>query len=305
MAATAPHPSPTLPEEILAMLPAEVRHMQPEMIRDRWHRYELAGQPFYPSVTTCIGKLDKPALKYWYSGLVADFVVAQMARLDGPFEDENQRNQTLKEVWDILRDRDKLKGVPDMEKEEKADFGTKFHLIAERYGRGEPVKLDQFDEDIQTRGARLLKFFQQHRVKPYLVEFPVMNDTYHYAGTPDLLCGAEFNDGLGYCLTLIDYKTGESGYDVREGKKKQFYPLEHGLQLNALAHGEFYYDTQDQEKRPLPPIERLVVVSAKKETLKAWSWPRDPRLFASFVAGLTHYETEAAKIEPRLIGEVV
>lgn len=280
-------------EPILAMLPVEPVHMQTELIRDRWHRYILGGEAARPSVTTIINHLVQAWMEFYVQAQAAEVVTNQAKRLEGPFASDEEMLRVSEEVLRFFKDPEAIKSAIRAHAADRADFGTKFHLIAERIALGQPVNFAAIDPKLRGRCELFFNFAQAHRLRPLMIEFPCLSDAHFYAGTADLLSLAEFQGFSRPVLCLMDYKTGDGGYVERKGKM-EFY-LEHGMQLNALAACDHYFDTTDMTKKPFPRPELLVTLAVKEDHIAAWAWPFSPQLEASFLAGLVHYHTKKAK----------
>lgn len=288
----------------------EFTRMQPELVRDRWHRYKLGDEPVRPSITTVIGKMDKPSLLWWAAGMAAAKVVCHAEAVDA---DPNKAEEFLK----LCHDYKAIRKTFDESRGEKADIGTQCHYIAERFARVEPVKYDDMLAGVKDR-MHLFETFLQ-RLKPvfHLAEFPCFSDAYWFAGTPDAYLSLDLNDGRGVCRWLWDYKSGAGLYGCdkeepedpiekvywrnRSKNGEAIFPVENAMQLTAVSMCEFYYDTASMSRKPLPPIDRLGVVSIRPDACELWEWPMEPIFKHAFVGLLAVEKMQKAKTEPKLI----
>lgn len=171
--------------------------------RDGTRIYEHNGEVF-PSVTTILGNIDKPALIYWAAKQVAEFAYDN------------------RPAWETL-DRDAavdlLKRSPYRSTNKAANLGSLIHEIAEARANGTqhpPVppaatgKVAAFDQWVDDWQPTIIA-----------TELEVYNRAVGYAGTGDLWCNI---DGT---PTIVDIKTG-----------KGVYP-EVTLQTTAYANAEF------------------------------------------------------------------
>src|SRR6266568_649913 len=83
----------------------------------RWYVWPNTGERF-PSVTTILSVIDKPALKRWAAKMTAEYAVSNL------------------HIWDQLDDAaavDLLKGAPFRYTEKRSDLGTAVHEAVDRY----------------------------------------------------------------------------------------------------------------------------------------------------------------------------
>jgi len=141
--------------------------------------YRLADGTKVQGVTTIIGILNKPALVYW----------AYKRGKDG---------------LDLYESRDKA-----------ADAGTLAHDMIQTYlhgGEPDTVVINaSVTEDVKDQATtaflNFLEWAQARKLKPVLIEEPLVSEEYRYGGTPDLI--AQIDDGL---LAVVDWKTSAGIY---------------------------------------------------------------------------------------------
>jgi hypothetical protein len=178
--------------------------------RGRNHAYTINGMKAV-GVTTAISKgLPKPALMYW-----AARCVAEEALNLAPDEWAALKNLQRPEAVDYL------KKAPTRMRDDAAVRGTKVHNIAEKLTKGQEVDVP---EELRGHVESAMRFLDEWKVKPLLVENTVGSYRWGYGGTFDIV--GEVPDGR---RILFDYKTGKSGIwpDV-------------ALQLAAYRHADAY-----------------------------------------------------------------
>lgn len=178
--------------------------------RGRNHGYTINGEKAW-GVTTAMSKgLPKPALVYWAARCAAE------------------------EAWDYFTDpvtrlrldRDEvithLKRAHIRKRDDAAVRGTKVHHYAEQIMRG--ADSIEVPEELAGHVKSAIRFMDEWRVRPLLIERTIGSYQWGYAGTFDLI--AELPDGR---RVLFDYKTGASG----------IWP-DTALQLAAYRHADAY-----------------------------------------------------------------
>jgi hypothetical protein len=293
----APEP-PTLPD-VIDVETAEYQRMEPELVRDRWHRYKLGDGPIYPSITTVIGMYDKSGPLCWWAGDMSyKAVMSQVEIIEKNPEDE----KACEEAWNKIKDRKYVRGAFDADRGKKGDIGTQFHLVASRYATNQPIKVDDLLPEVRSRCLLFEQVLKTLKPRIILEEFPCFNDSLWYAGTPDWLVRMDIGDGRGTCTWLLDHKTGESAYKIREGGKDQILPAEHWMQLTAGARAEYFYDTKHMRRVPMPRIERLGIFSVREDAVELWEWPLDdPAPWHAFVGLISAYHLSKSKAVPRKV----
>jgi ATP-dependent exoDNAse (exonuclease V) beta subunit len=167
------------------------------------------------SVTTLIGAgLPKPALVGWAANVTAEYAVDK------------------REVWQPLAEDDReaaikhLAGIRYQSSGKAMARGTDVHKAAERLNLGLPP---DHEPHLQPYVDQYLQFLADHSPTILMAEAPVYSQTYHYAGTLDLIL--ELEDRI--CVT--DIKTTDRGKD--SPKRRPPYP-DIALQLCAYARAE-------------------------------------------------------------------
>lgn len=267
--------------------------MQPELVRDRWHRYKLGDEKVRPSVTTIKNKLAMgDALQWWAGDCSYKAVMSQWEIIESRPDDTAAVEQAIRNI----KDRKFVRGAFDRDRAGKADIGSQVHMVVDRYAHGQAVKVDDLLEEARTRCLLFEQFIAKARPRVLLAEFPCFNDGLWYAGTADQLWRWDCGDGRGEQTWLIDFKTGASAYCERENG--WIFPLGDWLQLTSLARCDFYYDTYRQERIPMPKIERMGVVAIHEGAVRLWEWPQSDIAWHAFIGLRVCYDLEKAKTEP-------
>lgn len=190
---------------------------------DRYYRHPVTGDR-YPSVTTIIKVLDKPALVPWAAGLVADAVLDD---LDG---------------WARLAEQDRaetrrtLVALPRKTADDAAARGSSIHDWLQAAAEGRDVA--EIERNLTPEARTFLPsakgFLDDWQPEFVYAERSVFGDG--YAGTADFWAHLP---GIG--LAIGDYKTGKNG--------RRLYP-EVALQLAALRFAE---EMADPDDRVVPP----------------------------------------------------
>lgn len=156
--------------------------------------YELNGVT-YPSVTTILGQLDKPALKNWAANCAVEFIEEHI--------DEIQNPRGPHTIADILgRARTAFTAVSSAAK----SIGTEVHRMIEEYiMTGKDPK--QTSEAAANSFLGFLEWESKNNVRWLASEITLFHEHIGYAGTAD--ARAVINDHE----YIIDFKTSKSIYD--------------------------------------------------------------------------------------------
>lgn len=199
--------------------------------RDRDHTYYLAGERV-PSVTTCTGVLNKPALLWWAAKEAATWAAENPDQLalvgrEG-FVDEATRAH--------MRARDTASKV-----------GTDLHAHAEKLAStGEAPDVPEADLAMVVQAADFLDAMQ---VDTIVSERAVFHDTFLYAGRVDLIATIRGQ------VWLLDFKTGKSGVWPEMALQQAAYRFATHMQG----------PTPDSADEPMPPISHVGIVWVRPE----------------------------------------
>ena len=230
----------------------------------RLYRHPLTGE-LAPSVTTIISQINKPRLVGWSARLAAEYAISE---------------------WDSLGElspygrKEAIRYAHERERDKASDLGTQVHLAIEHFVNGEPF---EHSKEVSPFMTSFTRFLMEKRPEFLRAETTVWNRTYGYAGTADIIAVI---DGKTY---LADWKSGRSLHS------------EVGLQLSALAHGEFIITPEGQELE-MPHIDAVAAIHIRPR-----SWRFAPvncfeENFSAFLAAreLYYWSTE---VSPRVLGE--
>jgi hypothetical protein len=185
----------------------------------------------YPSVTTVLKRVAKPALMQWVADQTAAFAIKNIDYLQRNEDELNWR--FLRFYWsrepDLVGTAIRLyhEGVRD----DSAEIGTNIHEFAEAE-IGDAVYPTIDSQETEEMVAALDEWLSQHEITSHHSEFTMVNDSKQYAGTGDadwtITCLHDdpcFGEE-GAFRTLVDLKSARHTWP------------EHGYQLAALANGE-------------------------------------------------------------------
>lgn len=242
--------------------------------RDAKHRYSWMGGPLVPGVTTVQGMKDKSGpLVGWAKREVAACAVRnidmlhQMVQTGGP-------DAAL--TW--------LKNLPDYQRDNSADVGTRVHEALEAIALGvEPVMDDEVAPFVASWRRDFLEPF-----KPEFraVEFMVFSERYQYGGTGDAAAV------IGGELWMLDYKSGTG-----------IYP-DTGLQLAALRWADWVGLPGDPKKYAVPQATRFGVVHVRPEATVFREYRVTSEEFDAFLACRRLYRW-VNEVSPRVMGETL
>lgn len=175
---------------------------------DKSRFYNVKGKE-YPSVTTILGCIGKPALIAWAAKVEREMVIEESARL---YETIIETPKMSRTAW-ITTLNDRLGKTKASQKEltKASEIGSQAHqwiewtLKAELLHEAGPCPV--ISSQAQLAVSAWTRWRNSVKLKPILCEQPVWSEEHGYAGTMDLL--AEVN-GI---PTLIDWKTGKAIYN--------------------------------------------------------------------------------------------
>lgn len=200
-----------------------------------------------PSVTAILNDTWPKQLTKWAAETVSGYALEHWDELSGlPLRERAKRMETS--VWE-RRDKAALRG-------------TEIHRHGEQLAL--TGSTDVPDEHLGPVEA-YRDFLVEWQVRPVVVERPVLNRRYGYAGRPDLL--AELGDGH---LWLLDLKTGGNLYETNV------------LQAAGYANAEVYLD-EDKTERPWPRPERCGIVHILPDAVELRPISVDARAFRTFL----------------------
>jgi hypothetical protein len=218
--------------------------------RGRMYVHPVSGD-YLPSITACIGVIDKPALVGWAAKETA---IAAFAN-----------RFALVRVKDEGAALDMLKNARYRSSGEKAKVGTTVHAICEALARDEKLP-DDFDEAHMPYVDAFMGFVSEYSPRFTLVEATVFSDRYRYAGTFDFLAVID------ELLILGDHKTGKGVYE------------EVALQLAAARYADFVWDRLTGDLQPMPEIQGCIAVHLQRDGARVYNIEAGEAAFQAFVA---------------------
>jgi hypothetical protein len=181
------------------------------MKRTETHRgrfYDANGKR-YPSVTTILSCISKPALMYWGAKVEREMVIAEAAS----FYDELANAGRISKLGFVTQLAQRIGKEQASKKllEKAGDIGSQAHQRIEWLLRGELCQKVGYEPPIGPEAQIAVDAWQQWRKKvnfrPLAVESMVVSHIHGFAGTQDCL-SAEI-DGV---VTQCDWKTGKAVY---------------------------------------------------------------------------------------------
>lgn len=222
--------------------------------RGSGHSYEDDRGPL-TGVTTALGTaLAKPALTKWAARLSAEYVV---------------------DHWDELQDMTPtarmaaVAGAHAVRNRSALKRGSEIHKHGEQLAR--TGETEELPPELVGPIRSYATWLDRHRVQPLVVEAPVVNRRWRYAGTLDLIAVVDAEPWL------LDLKTAALPW------KGQPYP-ESVLQLTAYRNAEAML--KDGEEVPLPPIERVGVLYVQPDECVLVEVHPDEDAFRAFTCAL-------------------
>lgn len=201
----------------------------------RSYIWEPTGENF-PSVTTILNAMAKPALVGWGIKMVATGALERF--------DEWVAIRTAQGDESAIR---YLKSLPYERRDRAADAGSAVHGAIEAAAKGLtpprwPTSLDGFRKQYE-------RFLAAHRPRWITSEATVFSRSAGYAGTLDAI--AEVGDRR----LLIDAKTGERIYD------------EAALQLAAYRYAD-WIDLGDGAESPIPDVDGCAILHLRPQSFQ-------------------------------------
>jgi len=192
-----------------------------KLTRDRWGRYRVPGSSLpFPSSTTVIGQVDKPALKFWFakqsSKHMRDLILEKLANQEATLE--SLRSMDIDALMKEAKER------PSIMAEDAADLGTRAHEAIDEYNKTGENKEHPVTDDIRSPFEAYLSWLKEYEVQPLGSEVTVWSMEYRYAGTLDLPCTLRAPSWDKPRLYINDHKTASA-----------IYP-EYLMQLASYAH---------------------------------------------------------------------
>jgi hypothetical protein len=234
--------------------------------------YTLDDGSQYPSVTTILSVIGKPALINWAANMERELVINASADLYEDLPGPKFPKMSRPVYITTLKDRLGKEKAHVKELARAGDIGTQVHARIEwevRKALGQKVG----DEPVlQQEALSAFSVWQEWSVaanfRPLLCEQAVFSKKYQYAGTMDLM--AEMRDADGKMIkVIVDWKTGKAIYD------------------EALLQNTAYIQALIEMEHAQAPINGLIVRLPKtgtdpKPETRLISWAEQEKLFRVF-----------------------
>ena len=186
---------------------------------EKSHRYKLDGA-WVPGVTTILGVLNKPALTKWAASQVAEYVADHRDAITHLYAAGRGPMVAA------------LKETPWQKRDDAADRGTSLHDFAERLLRDEEVEVPEALAPVMEHAMR---FLDEWKVEPLLIEAAVGSREHLYAGKLDL------------AAAYVNPVTGERGVGIFDWKSGKRIYASACFQLNAYGQAEFHGQRGDEQ----------------------------------------------------------
>jgi hypothetical protein len=148
---------------------------EPKSAGRRYYPYE--GDAF-PSVTTILGVLDKPALLYWAANSAVEAIAENLAELRDPATTDMRIQMILGDAKKNFRKKSK----------DACDIGTLIHdAIQIHLAGGDPSKILDGKDAAQNGFLAFLQWADRVKLEPVGLEVKLYNPPMRYAGTCDFL----------------------------------------------------------------------------------------------------------------------
>ncbi len=184
----------------------------------------------YPSVTTILGLLDKPALISWSANCAVEYVSEHM--------------DAMQDITDVHRGEEVLENAKKAWREKRDDSassGTMVHKAIEAYIGGLDFGSLLQNDEAKRGFEAFLSWEKKNHVEWLESEVEVFSLKHGYAGRFDVI--AKVN---GF-RTLIDFKTSKGIWDE--------------MSYQLCAYRQAYNENKDNE-----PLENLAILHLSKET---------------------------------------
>ena len=174
---------------------------------DRGRFYRIRGVE-YPSVTTILSIVGKPALTAWAAKVEREMVIVESGKLYSALQCQESVNSLR---WSSLLTQQLGKEKAHSKELAKgAEIGSQAHAMIEWNLKARLLKdagpAPQIGPKAQHAYAAWVEWSDKNKLKPLYVEETVYSQTHEYAGTMDLLAEIDGEP------VLLDWKTGKAIY---------------------------------------------------------------------------------------------
>lgn len=235
------------------------------------HSYTIDGRRAV-GVTTALKGIPKDALVPWAAKEVATYVVDNIYDVKSML-DSDGKYPTI----------DFLKGIPKQRRDTAAMRGTAVHALAEKYIRGEEIKVP---DDVRPYVEGYALFIKDWNPVSVHEELVVASRKHMYAGTLDSI-----QDIPGEGRALVDYKTSRGVYG------------QVALQVAAYRYADVYLDAAGDE-HPMVPVEATFVLHIQPGTYDLIPLQADEETLEKYLAAQRNYlsNVQSKKLD-KLLGQ--
>lgn len=222
-------------------------------------KYTFDGNE-YPTVTTILQVISKPALVGWAAKSVAEEAVRRVKN----GEDLDVRS---------------LAASPWRARDAKGDIGSVVHSVLESYAKGEVVAVSSVPEDARAHVSSLLEWLHEFKPEVLASEVTVFHENPRYAGTFDAVMKlpSAMGPNVGGRTLLVDVKTGKAVYREAE------------LQLAAYRHANFI-GRADSTREDMPVVDGCCVLHVTPDAAQMVEVPADDHAYEAFLAAARLWE---------------
>ena len=233
------------------------------------HEYFVTGGGYdrekFPSVTTILNIISKPALIFWAANITVDYINQNLEVKDGvTFVGELEL--TKKNAGKIFyRAKEEHKRV----KEEAAKLGTRAHALVEDLANNKLIRLGEEDERVKCAVESYIKWANATDFEPLHAERRVALLKQKIAGTVDLVGTL---DGK---LTLADIKTSNRlypAYDLQVSAYCKAWEETYGEKIERAIIIRLSKEVVDYEVHKIEDIPGLFRVF--KNCINVWRWDK-------------------------------
>jgi hypothetical protein len=181
----------------------------------RSSRFYKVGEKSYPSVTTILQAVHKPALNNWYAKMEREACVRASMQLYEDIPDGGPKMDQTAYLLTLER-RIGQKYAGNVEKVKAAGIGTDVHALIEWNMRRELLQVVGPEPHVPPAGLTAFAAYEDWRkaanLSPVLLEQTLVSERYGYAGTMDFAGEVDTDGGSCRAHVVGDFKTGKGIY---------------------------------------------------------------------------------------------
>lgn len=235
-------------------------------------RFYKIGEAQYPSVTTILSVIGKPALINWAANMERAMCLEAAADLYLDLPNGNTPKMSRLAFITSLKNRFGKTKAHQKELAKAGEIGTQVHALIEwniRKDLGQEVGPEpKISEAAMWAFMVWQDWSKKVSFKPMFCEQTIYSTEHQYAGTMDLLAEVDFGEGP--VRAVLDWKTGKAIYD------------------EALLQNAAYVHAVIEMEHQVPPLAGIIVRLPKNEKdpepeMRLISWVEHEKLFRSFL----------------------